>query len=124
LEEEVLDESSDEEHVEQGQGNITKFSFSNNRVMTLMKRKNLSDKKRQEIHEAVLLRSVNGKLKRRTTTIVANLFSVNRCYVQSIWRTAKGCIAARVPVDVSCKRKKIVVARRLSLICLELQQYI
>jgi hypothetical protein len=71
----------------------------------VVKRKNLSDKERQEIYEAVLLRSVNGKLKRRTTTIVANLFNVNRCYVQSIWRIAKECIAAGVPVDVSCKRK-------------------
>ena len=72
-----------------------------------IKRKNLSDKERQAIYEAILLRSVNGKLKRRTTTIVANLFNVNRCYVQSIWRIAKECLAAGVPVDVSCKRKKL-----------------
>jgi len=70
------------------------------------KRKNLSDRERQEIYEALLSRSVNGKLKRRTTTIVANLFDVNRCYVQSIWRTAKECLAAGVPVDITCKRKK------------------
>ena len=69
------------------------------------KRKNLSDRERQEIYEALLSRSVNGKLK-RTTTIVANLFDVNRCYVQSIWRTAKECLAAGVPVDITCKRKK------------------
>jgi hypothetical protein len=71
----------------------------------VIRRKNLSDTKRQEIYEAVLLRSVNGKLKRKTTTIVANLFNVNRRYVSSIWRTAKECVAAGVPVDVSCKRK-------------------
>jgi len=70
------------------------------------KRKNLSDRERQEIYEALLSRSVNGKLKRRTTTIVANLFDVNRCYVQSIWRTTKECLAAGVPVDITCKRKK------------------
>ena len=70
------------------------------------KRKNLSDNERQAIYEALLLRSVNGKLKRRTTTIVAHLFNINRCYVQAIWRTAKQCLVAGVPVDVSCKRKK------------------
>ena len=69
-------------------------------------RKNLTDKERQAIYEALLLRSMHGKLKRRTTTIVANLFNVNRCCVQSIWRTAKKCLAEGVPVDVSCKRKK------------------
>jgi hypothetical protein len=72
----------------------------------VIRRKNLSNKERQDIYEALLLRSVNGKLKRRTTTIVANLFNVNRCHVQSIWRRAKECLAAGVPVDVSCKRKK------------------
>ena len=87
-------------------------------------RKNLTDKERQAIYEALLLRSMHGKLKRRTTTIVANLFDVNRCYVQSIWRTTKECLAAGVPVDITCKRKKIVVARRLALIWLELQQYL
>ena len=70
------------------------------------KRKNLSDNEKQEIYEALLLRSVNGKLKRRTTTIVAHLFNINRCSVQAIWRTAKQCLVAGVPVDVSCKRKK------------------
>jgi len=69
-------------------------------------RKNLTDKERQAIYEALLLRSMHGKLKRRTTTIVANLFNVNRCCVQSIWRTAKKCLAEGVPIDVSCKRKK------------------
>ena len=69
-------------------------------------RKNLTDKERQAIYEALLLRSMHGKLKRRTTTIVAHLFNINRCYVQAIWRTAKQCLAAGVPVDVSCKRKK------------------
>jgi hypothetical protein len=72
-----------------------------------MKRKNLSNNERQQVYEALLLRSsVNGKLKRRTTTIVSNLFNVNRCYVQSIWRRAKECLVAGVLVDVSCKRKK------------------
>jgi hypothetical protein len=90
----------------------------------VIRRKNLSDNKRQEIYEALLLRSLNGKLKRRTSTIVANLFNVNRRYVSSIWRRAKECIAAGEPVDVSCKRKKILVARRLPLICLCFQQYL
>ncbi|KAG2595595.1 hypothetical protein PVAP13_5KG204800 [Panicum virgatum] len=76
-EEEVLDGSSDMEHVGQG----SQIQHANMAI----RRKNLSDKERQAIYEALLLCSVNGKLKRRTTTIVANLFNVNRCYVQSIW---------------------------------------
>ncbi|CAL4961509.1 unnamed protein product [Urochloa decumbens] len=98
LEEEVLEGFSDEEHVEQGSHTQP--------VNVVIKRKNLSNKARQEIYQALLARSFNGKLKRRTTRIVANQFNVNRCYVQSIWRTAKQCLAAGVPVDVSCKRKK------------------
>ena len=66
----------------------------------------MSHNEKQEIYEALLHRSMNGKLKRRTTTIVANLFNANRCYVQSIWRTAKECLVAGVLVDVTCKRKK------------------
>jgi AraC-like DNA-binding protein len=70
-----------------------------------MRRKNLSNIERQAICEALLSRSVNGKMKRSTTIIVANLFNVNRCFVQSLWRIAKECLAEGVQVDVSCKRK-------------------
>lgn len=71
-----------------------------------MRRKNLTDKQRQDIYEELLLRSNNGKMKRVTTTIVAGLFNINRCYVQAIWREAKKCHAARVPVNVCSKRKQ------------------
>ncbi|KAL6861529.1 hypothetical protein ACP4OV_017229 [Aristida adscensionis] len=94
---EELDLSIPEEQVLQG----SQTQSAN----TVIKRKNLSNGERQQIYEAVLMRSVNGTLKRRTTTIVANLFNVNRRQVQSIWSIAKECLAAGVPVDVSCKRK-------------------
>ncbi|KAL6882610.1 hypothetical protein ACP4OV_011300 [Aristida adscensionis] len=97
LEEEELQGSVHEDHVQQG----SQAQPAN----TVIKRKNLSDRERQQIYEALLYRSIHRKLKRRTTTIVANLFNVNRCYVQSIWRIAKECRALGVPVDVSSKRK-------------------
>ncbi|KAL6622613.1 hypothetical protein ACP70R_032492 [Stipagrostis hirtigluma subsp. patula] len=98
LEEDELQWSIDEAHVQQG-------SQTQN-ANVVIKRKNLSDEERQQIYEALLLRSVNGKLKKRTTRIVATLFNVNRYYVQSIWRKAKKCRAAGLPVDVTSKRKK------------------
>ncbi|KAL6845041.1 hypothetical protein ACP4OV_025214 [Aristida adscensionis] len=95
---EELDRSIHEEPVLQG----SQTQAAN----TVVKRNNLSDGERQQIYKALLMRSVHGKMKRRTTTIVANLFNVNRKQVQSIWSIAKECLAAGVPVDVSSKRKQ------------------
>jgi AraC-like DNA-binding protein len=70
------------------------------------RRKNLTEKERHDIYEELLLMSNNGKLKKTSTTVVAQLFNVNRCQVQTILREAKKCRAAGVPVNLSSKRKQ------------------
>jgi len=48
--------------------------------------KDLSATQRQQIYEALLVRSNHGKLRRNATKIVAELFNVNRHAVWRIWR--------------------------------------
>ena len=75
--------------------------------------RNLTDTERQQIYEALLLRSDHGRLKRKATTNVAQLFQVSRYKVQRIWQRAKKCRAQGIPVDVRsrkpkrCGRKKV-----------------
>jgi AraC-like DNA-binding protein len=72
-------------------------------------RKRLNDvsrSQRQEIYEAMLERITNGKQKRDTTTIVANLFNVSIWTVQRVWRRAKRCRERGEPVDVSSRKPK------------------
>jgi len=63
--------------------------------------KNLSNTQRQEVYEALLQCSNNGKLKRNSTTEVANQFNVAIRTVQRAWRRAKGCRGRGEAVDVS-----------------------
>jgi hypothetical protein len=51
--------------------------------------RNSTDAEQQQIYEALLERSNNGRLKRKSTTIVAQLFQVSRYRVQRIWQRAK-----------------------------------
>jgi len=77
--------------------------------------RNLTDAERQQIYEALLERSNHGRLKRKSTTVVAQLFKVSRYRVQRIWQRAKQCRAQGRPVDVrsrmpkKCGRKKVQV---------------
>ncbi|CAD6270471.1 unnamed protein product [Miscanthus lutarioriparius] len=69
--------------------------------------RNLTDAERQQIYEALLKRSNHGRLKRKSTTVVAQLF-----------KRAKQCRAQGRPVDVrsrmpkKCGRKKEGAKRR------------
>jgi hypothetical protein len=67
---------------------------------------NLSDEQRQLVYEALLEISVNGKLKRNSTAIVASMFGVNRRVVQRIWTNVKKCIAAGTQVDIKSKKSR------------------
>ena len=77
--------------------------------------KDLTPNQRQQIYEALLQRSVNGKLRKNTTNKVAELFNVHRSAVWRVWKRAKQCQANGVPVDISsrkpknCGRKKVEV---------------
>jgi len=68
--------------------------------------KDLSATQRQQIYEALLVRSNHGKLRRNATKIVAELFNVNRHAVWRIWRRVKQCRANGLPVDISSRKPK------------------
>lgn len=69
-------------------------------------RLDLSHTQRQQIYEALLARSNNGKQRKNSTTIVANQFNVSLRIVQRIWNRAKGCCQRGEPVDVSSRKPK------------------
>ncbi|RLM70207.1 putative carbohydrate esterase [Panicum miliaceum] len=68
------------------------------------RRNYLTNEQCQQMYEALLERSKNGKLYRDTTTIVADLFGVKRRVVQRIWTTVKRCKAAGSRDDTTSKR--------------------
>ena len=51
--------------------------------------KNMSEKRRIDIYEALLTHSTNGKLKRNSTTVVAQMFNEKLYNVQAVWRRVK-----------------------------------
>jgi len=77
--------------------------------------KDLTPTQRQQIYEALLARSVNRKLRKNSTTKVAELFGVHRSAVWRIWKRAKQCCDNGLPVDISSRkpnnsgRKKVQV---------------
>jgi hypothetical protein len=77
----------------------------------------------QQIYEAMLDRSINGKQKRDSTTVVANQFNVSLRTVQGIWHRAKGCRQRGEPVDVSSKKPKHIGKEKNHLIFQPLLQF-
>jgi hypothetical protein len=51
--------------------------------------RNLTNDQRQQIYEVLLARSDRGRLKKKSTTTVAQMFQVSRYKVQRIWHRAK-----------------------------------
>lgn len=74
------------------------------------KRTSLTNEQRVQVYEALLQRSINLKLKRKTTTTVANLFSIPRSLVRSIWRKAMKCREQGVSIDL--RSKKVLCGRQ------------
>jgi hypothetical protein len=70
------------------------------------RRNDLTLTQRKEVYEALLQSSNNGKLKKDSTTVVANMFNVSLRIVQRVWHRAKGCRDCGEPVDVSSKKPK------------------
>jgi hypothetical protein len=83
----------------------------------------VSHQQRQQIYEAMLDRSINGKQKRDNTTIVANQFNVSLRTVQHIGHRAKGCRQRGEPVVVSSKKPKHSGKKKNHLICRPLLQF-
>lgn len=77
--------------------------------------KNLTNRQRQAIFEALLKQSQNGKLKRGCLNEVAALFSVNVKTVSRIWQQAKTRVANGVAVDVSSRKKGRVGRKRVQI---------
>jgi hypothetical protein len=77
--------------------------------------KNLTEMQRQDIYAALLEKSRHGKLPKKATTHVAEMFNVSRWAVQRVWKRVKQCRQAGIPVDVrsrkpkNCGRKKVPI---------------
>lgn len=66
----------------------------------------LAESQRQKTYIALLEKTSNRKLKRNTTTIVAEMFQVSRQTVQHVSKGVKNCRANGILDDVSSKRAK------------------
>jgi predicted transcriptional regulator len=68
--------------------------------------KDLTPTQRQQIYEALLERSVNGKLRKNSTKRVAEMFKVHQAAVWRILKRAKECREKGIPVDISSRKPK------------------
>ena len=68
--------------------------------------KDLTPTQRQQIYEALLERSVNGKLRRNSTNRVAELFNVHRSAMWWICKCAKQCRDTGISVDIGSRKPK------------------
>ena len=64
-----------------------------------------SDRVSQQVYQALLMRSKNGKLGKHDTTIVSNQFGVKIRSVQRIWRQGKNQLSQNIPVVVPNLKK-------------------
>jgi len=76
--------------------------------------KDLTDRERQDIYEALLEVSNNGKLKKNSTSVIAYRFNISRRTVQRVWQRAMECRAIGVPVDVRSKKPNNSGRKRVS----------
>jgi hypothetical protein len=68
--------------------------------------RNLIETQWQQIYATLLERNDHGRLKRKATTIVAQIFQASRYRVQRIWQRAKQYRAQGIPVDVRSRKHK------------------
>ena len=79
------------------------------------RKKEITDRQRQDIFEDLFWTSNNGRLKRNSTTIIAAKYNVHIRTVQRVWQRAKKCWAHGIAINVdglkpnNCGRKKIEV---------------
>jgi len=84
-----------------------------NGVLRARSNKDLSLQQHKLIYEALLQRSVNGKLKHGTTIGVASMFNVSARTVQRIWKQARDSIRCGAILDFSCRRYKNCGRKRI-----------
>ena len=75
--------------------------------------KDVTERQRQEIYEALLQRSNRGRLRKNSTTIVAQMFQVHKRTVQRVWQRAKQCQEEGIPVVVRSKKPKNCSPKRV-----------
>lgn len=83
-------------------------------ILQVKKRKVITNDERQAIYAALLEKSVNGKLKKKSTRIVAEKFSVPLRTVQRIWKRTKenvgdGMTSVLHRKTKNCGRKRIQI---------------
>jgi AraC-like DNA-binding protein len=66
---------------------------------------NYSDNVRQQVYQALLMRSKNGRLGKKDTSIVSEQFGVKIRTVQRIWKRGKNQLAQNIPVKVPNLKK-------------------
>ena len=64
-----------------------------------------SDHVRQQVYQALLMRSKNGKLGKHDTTIVGDQFGVKIRTVQRIWQQGKEQLVQNIPVNVPNRKR-------------------
>jgi len=69
------------------------------------RRKDMTEKLRQQVYQALLTRSNNGKLRRKDTSIVAAQFGVHIRSVQRLWRRGKTQLDHNIPVVVTSTKQ-------------------
>ncbi|WVZ54366.1 hypothetical protein U9M48_005174 [Paspalum notatum var. saurae] len=69
------------------------------------RRRDCPDHVRQQVYQALLQRSKNGKLGKKDTTIISQQFGVKLQTVQRIWRQGKKQLAQNIPVKVPNLKK-------------------
>ena len=60
---------------------------------------------RQQVYQALLMRSKNGKLGKHGTTIVGDQFGVKIRTVQRIWQQGKEQLVQNIPVNVPNRKR-------------------
>jgi len=107
-----VDANTAEEAFDQDELDDSDFEYDHANENISHQSRNLTETERLAIYAALLERSVLGRLKRNTTTRVAEMLQVSRYQVQRVWRRVKECRAQGRPVDVrsrkpmNCGRKK------------------
>ncbi|KAF7123388.1 hypothetical protein RHSIM_Rhsim12G0027300 [Rhododendron simsii] len=80
-------------------------STSQNSYFNCRPNHELINEQREEIFQALLLRCVDGKLKRGSVPEVAAMFFVSKRTVHRIWSRAGACVASGLRANVSSKKR-------------------
>ena len=81
------------------------FLFLDHADQVVQPKHDYSDNVRQQVYQALLMRSKNGRLGKHDTTIVGDQFGVKIRTVQRIWQQGKNQLVQNIPVKVPNLKK-------------------